>query len=421
MISGLASSSHDDLQAIFSMGGIKGKVVFSQPKHHDPTKVMVKLSGVNETLKWSIHQLPMIYDGNAATSCVTSAVGELFDPMMAKKAADYDSQCQTGSNTRFEKCAVGDLGKMLGDITPKTTQSNHTDQKLKIPAVGPHSIMGRTLVLYSDATPKACALITPVRSMKTAVAVFRAPVAGFVYLRQVDEHSDTSLFVDLFFVNNAQAQSQFKWQINQGVVDTDASDPATYCKKSLGEMFNPKNSNGANCNQTMHTNCPIGDLASKHGNINVSLASLTQSTSKMAFTDTNLPLSGENKVIGKSIVLFSVNNPGKAMACAKIESLEPKVLKASFKAAVNEGVDGYFKFTQASPFDGTTTKINLTGLNRKAQGYHVHAYPSPEHKHLSASESCEGIIAGDHWNPFNINIKTSPAAGTGMMLSQLFL
>ena len=403
------------------MGGIKGKVHFSQPQHHGPTTIMVKLSGINETLKWSIHQLPMIYDGNAATSCVTREVGELFDPKMAKTAADYDSQCQVGSGTRFEKCAVGDLGQMLGDIGPNTTERNHTDQNLKIPAAGPHSIMGRTLVLYSGATPKACALITPVRSMKTAVAVFRAPVAGFVYLRQVDEHSDTTLFVDLFFVNNAQSQSQFTWQIKQGVVGTDAPDSSKYCQKNLGEMFNPRNSNGANCNQTMHGNCPIGDLSSKHGNIAVSLASSQQSERKMAFTDTNLPLSGENRVIGQWLGLFSVDNLVKPMACAKIKSLEPKVLKASFKAAVNEGVDGYFKFTQASPFDVTMTEISLSGLNSKAQGYHVHAYPSPEYKHLSASQSCGGIIAGDHWNPFNINIKTSPAPGTGMMLSQLFL
>ena len=395
------------------MGGIKGDVIFSQPQDNGPTNVVVNLTGVNETLTWSIQQLPMIYDGNAAKSCSAEAVGLLFDPKMAKKAADYNTKCQVASNTRFEACAVGDLGKMLGDLASNTTQENHTNLNLKIPTRGPHSIMGRTLVLYSSGTPKACALITPTQTMKTAVAVFKAPVAGFVYLRQVGENWDTSVFVDLFFVNVAQSGSNFTWQINQGVVDVDSSDPSTYCK-NLGEMFNPKNSNGANCNKTMpHENCPIGDLTSKHGLITVSVATPKQSSTKAAFTDTNLPLSGANNVIGESIVLFQASDPPKPVACAKIMTLEPKVLKAPFKADVNDGVDGYFRFTQVSPFDPTTTEIKLTGLNNKAQGYHVHAYPSPGYKHLSASDSCSGLIAGDHWNPFDIDINKSPAAGTG--------
>lgn len=420
MFSGVVSSSaaNDDLQAVFSMGGIKGTVTFSQPQGDGSTSIMVQLSGVNETLTWGIHELPMIYDGNAALSCAASAVGDLFDPTMAKKSPSYSSGCNNGNNARFTACAIGDLGRMLGDILPNTAETNRSDPQLKIPTSGPQSIMGRTLVLYSGATPKACALIAPVSAMKTAVAVFKAPVAGFVYLRQVDESSDTSVFVDLFYVNNAQSPREFTWQINQGVVDTDASDPSTFCKE-LGELFNPKNSKSANCSQTMHSYCPIGDLTSKHGNITVSLASPKQSTSKMASTDTNLPLSGANSVIGESIVLFSSSSSEVPVACAKIVSLNPKTVKASFSADKNEGVSGYFKFTQASPFDPTTTEINLSGLNNKAEGYHVHVYPSPEYKHLSGSASCQGIIAGDHWNPFNINIKTSPPAGNGMVCLEL--
>ena len=234
-------------------------VTFSRPQVDGPTRIMVQLSGVSETLTWSIHELPMIYDGNAALSCAANAVGDLFDPTMAKESPNYNSLCQNGNNSRFTACAIGDLGRMLGDISPNTAQMNHTDPQLTIPTSGPQSIMGRTLVLYSGSTPKACALIAPVRAMKTAVAVFKAPVAGFVYLRQVDESSDTSVFVDLFFVNDAQSQSEFTWRINQGVVDTDASDPSTYCKE-LGELFNPKDSKSANCSQTMHSYCPIGDL-----------------------------------------------------------------------------------------------------------------------------------------------------------------
>ena len=408
----MLSSASDDLRAEFSMGGIKGSVVFSQPQNDGATTISVDLSGVNETLKWSIRQLPMIYDGNAALSCSSSAIGELFDPKMAKRAADYDSQCQNDSNTKFHTCAVGDLNRMLGNITAGTAQKNHTNQNLIIPTRGKHSIMGRTLVLHRGAAPKACALITPVYPMKTAVAVFRAPIGGFVYLRQVEGKQDTTIFVDLFFVNNAESQGDFTWQINQGLLDTDASDSTTYCK-TLGELFNPGNSQSQNCSQEMHRNCPVGDLASKHGNVTISLASARQSTTKAAFTDSNLPLSGANSVIGKSIVLFPVNDPMKPIACAKIVTLTTQVTKATFTPDVNEGVSGYFKFTQASPFDPTMAEIHVIGLQSKAHGYHVHAYPNPAHKKLSGRDACHGVIAGDHWNPFNIDIKTSPAEGTG--------
>lgn len=404
-----SSSAENTLRAIFSMGGIKGNVVFSQPQDNGPTAIMVNLTGVNETLTWNIYQLPMIYDGNAAMSC---GVGALFDPKMAKESPTYSTNCRLIKPERFDSCATGDLTKMLGDLTENSAQKNHTDPQLMIPITGPYSIMGRTLVLYSGNTAKACALITPTQSMKTAVAVFRFPVAGFVYLRQVDENSDTSVFVDLFFVNNAESTSQFRWQINQGVVSDDASDPSLYCK-NVGEMFNPKDIKDENCNQTMHGNCSIGDLTSKHGKVSVSVATEKQSSTKAAFTDTNLPLTGKNTVIGESIVLFSDSDAKNPVACAKIVHLEPKTQNASFNAQDNEGVSGTFEFTQSSPFDPTITEINLSGLQNKAEGYHVHAYPSPSYKHLTPSEACAGLIAGDHWNPFNIDINTSPAAGTG--------
>jgi len=391
------------------MGGIKGDVVFSQPQDNGPTTIMVNLTGVNETLTWNIHQLPMIYDGNAAMSC---NVGALFDPKSAQESPDYNVDCRFSSSERFGKCAVGDLAKMFGDLTESNAQQNHTNSQLMIPITGPYSIMGRTLVLFSGSTAKACALITPAQSMKTAVAVFKFPVAGFVYLRQVDENSDTSVFADLFFVNNAESASQFSWKINQGVVSDDASDPSLYCK-NVGQMFNPTGMKDENCNPTMHDNCAIGDLTSKHGKISVSVATAMRSSRKAAFTDTNLPLSGNNRVIEESIVLFSDNNAKNPVACAKIVHLEPKTQEASFNADDNDGVSGKFKFTQLSPFDPTTTEINLSGLQNKAEGYHVHAYPSPSYRQLTPSEACAGLIAGDHWNPFNVDIKTSPAAGTG--------
>ena len=393
------------------MGGIKGDITFSQSQGQSSSVVMVNLTGVSVILKWSIQQLPMIYNGNANLSCNAGVVGDVFDPKMAKKSADYATNCQPNSGLKFESCAVGDLSIMLGDLNSNNQEENFSDPKLMIPISGPHSVISKTLVLYDGDMPKACALIAPTQPMKTFVAVFKGPVSGFVYFRQVDENSDTSVFVDLFFVNDANSNKDFSWQINQGVVSHDATDPSTYCK-NVGEMFNPKNVNDPSCNKSMHGNCAIGDMTSKHGQIEVSLATKMQSSKKAAFTDINLPLSGHNSVLGETLLLF-LTDPKQTIACAKIVHLEPKTLKVSFVGRTQEGVDGHFTFKQSSPFDATTAEIKLTGLNKKAQGYHIHAYPSPSYMDLSPNESCTGLVAGDHWNPYNVDIKTSPPAGTG--------
>ena len=387
------------------MSGIKGDVTFSQPQQGSAINIMVNLKGVNENLSWSIHQLPMIYDGNAAISCSASAVGALFDPNMAAQSGNYNSSCSPSNLSRFQACAVGDLTGMLGSLNSSSAHGNFTHQNLMIPIRGPNSIMGRTLVLYSGHTPKACALIAPVHPMLTAVAVFHAPVAGVVYLRQVDDSSDTTIFVNLFYVNDAQSRKQFAWQINQGSSSCDIP----------REPFNPNKADGENCSKKRHKDCPIGDLTSKLGSITVSMATKGQSKTKAAFTDTNLPLTGVNSVVGKTIVLFSSGDPKKPFACAKIMKVKPRILEATFKPSIHDGIGGYFKFTQLSPFDPTATEINLTGLKSKSQGYHVHNYPMPWKMKYTGSESCAGVYLGGHWNPFGIDVKSSPSPGSGML------
>ncbi|XP_068745226.1 uncharacterized protein [Montipora capricornis] len=398
-------ATNHQLQALFSMSGIKGGVKFFQGHNDGPTNIMVDLEGVNETLAWSIRQLPMVYNGNAAMSCHEGEVGALYDPTMAAKSSNYSTSCTLSSNSRFQDCAVGDLAGMLGKLNANNSKGNFTHQSMMIPITGPNSIMAKTLVLYSGDMPKACALITPKEVMVTAKAVFKYPVAGYVYFRQVvtSSDTDTSLFVNLFYVNSALLSSQFTWQINQGTVSCQIP----------GEIFNPNSINGQNCSKEKQENCLIGDLSSKHGDVTVSMATKEMSKTKVAFTDTNLPLSGANNVIGKKIVLFSKVDPKRPFACASIMKVKPMVVKATFTASVHDGIDGYFKFTQRSPFDPTTTEISLTGLKRKAEGYHVHNYPMPWEMKFNGSGTCAGGYLGGHWNPFGVDVKSSPSPGTG--------
>uniref|UniRef100_A0A672HHY2 Superoxide dismutase copper/zinc binding domain-containing protein n=1 Tax=Salarias fasciatus TaxID=181472 RepID=A0A672HHY2_SALFA len=75
------------------------------------------------------------------------------------------------------------------------------------------------------------------------------------------------------------------------------------------------------------------------------------------------------------------------------------------------GIQGHISFVQASPFDLTELRVNLTNLRSRVAGYHVHHFPVPP---LGASESsrCANDNLGGHWNPFGANV-SSPTYPTG--------
>lgn len=72
------------------------------------------------------------------------------------------------------------------------------------------------------------------------------------------------------------------------------------------------------CNTDTQRRCMVGDLTSKHGRLVVAgLASGVKVTQRL-FTDTNLPLSGPQSIVGRSLVIIDDNSPkqrGNRMAC----------------------------------------------------------------------------------------------------------
>uniref|UniRef100_A0A665WPT1 Superoxide dismutase copper/zinc binding domain-containing protein n=1 Tax=Echeneis naucrates TaxID=173247 RepID=A0A665WPT1_ECHNA len=66
------------------------------------------------------------------------------------------------------------------------------------------------------------------------------------------------------------------------------------------------------------------------------------------------------------------------------------------------GIKGYFSFYQASPFDVTELRVNLTNLQKKVGPFHVHHFPL-----LSVmappSNLCSNDNVGGHWNPLEVN------------------
>ena len=396
------------LKATFNMGGIQGGITFSQMSIDGSTNATVNLTGVNETLLWNIHRLPMIYEGDASSSCASSAVGDIYDPAKKMASAGYKASC---SGNPLD-CAVGDLAGKLAKLQPGMGAKEYANAGVKLSGI--HSISGRTLVLSRDGgDPVACALITTVQPMFTAKAVLKGPVAGTVYLRQLDENSDTFVFVNLFHVDTAKKGTNLMWRIEETKFVDDYEDMAEHCKSS-GGVYNPFSiADSDDCNTTNHKACRVGAMTDKHGNITASLATATEAetSAKRLFTDGNLPLKGEKGVVGHSIVVYTESNPH--LACANILTVKPRKASAMFTADKNEGIEGSFSFSQNSPFDPTNAKIQLNNLQKLAKGYHVHDYPNPEYKVIANRSSCAGISTGGHWNPYEVVAAHSPPPGTG--------
>ena len=70
--------------------------------------------------------------------------------------------------------------------------------------------------------------------------------------------------------------------------------------------------------------CWVGDLTSKLGRLNVAGKVQDLSSTKMFFTDSNLPLTGDASIIGHSLVIHDDHAPehrGERMACTAVRRL----------------------------------------------------------------------------------------------------
>lgn len=90
---------------------------------------------------------------------------------------------------------------------------------------------------------------------------------------------------------------------------------------------------------------------------------------------------------------------GSSFQCAQLYLLPEKQVSA----AVNmRGVKGHLRFRQASPFDVTEFRLNLSNLRGRVGPFHVHKFPVPSVR-APPSSLCSNDNLGGHWNPFGLN------------------
>jgi Cu/Zn superoxide dismutase len=331
-----------------------------------------------DDIEIAIHTLPPLYRG----SCLESELGPIYDPTNATVIPQYNESCRMNPTT----CAVGDLRPRLGTVSLGRRVTVFPDRRNFLE--GPHSIIGRSLVLYNVTTgrPITCALIIrrlvgtvePVREMSLHVKLL-APIAGTVTFTQgINDQTgktyETQIIASLFANDRSVPSGQYTWQlVNRQAGHNDD------CQKIVQML--KRNS----CHGNTKGDCHFSNLTGKHGHVPVHWGR----SHRVLYTDTDLPL--EN-VTGMALILADAS--GSNISCGTVT---PQV---GVRALFSDQIKGSIMCTPTH--GGASVDVHLSNLKGLAGGYHVHRYPV-------SNGDCHST--GGHLNPFNIT--RSPRTGEG--------
>nr|XP_015203000.1 PREDICTED: uncharacterized protein LOC107077396 [Lepisosteus oculatus]XP_015203001.1 PREDICTED: uncharacterized protein LOC107077396 [Lepisosteus oculatus] len=217
-----------------------------------------------------------------------------------------------------------------------------------------------SLLVEACNSRKACATVKQNKIVKTWQAKFYSSVAGDLYIRQNEAESAAQILSDLVSLHSGAAVTSVSMFIAQAnfsgcAILLSQPDPSTL--SLLGRL---------------RVGSPLQPIKSR-----LEIANLTT-------------------------VRFALINYGTNYACAELSVMEQKTVKAIINM---KGAKGSFSFTQASPFDVTELKVNLTNLKSQVRSYHVHDFPVPQRK-TSEENVCSNDNVGGHWNPFNVDAKS---------------
>ncbi|XP_038046810.1 uncharacterized protein LOC119721017 isoform X2 [Patiria miniata] len=367
--------------ASFSMRGASGQVSFFEDGPGQDVTIHVALIGLEPgTYTWAVHEKPMIYGQQPV--CGDALIGGVYTH-------------------------GGDLSAV--ENTTRVSESgswNASYSNAVISLKGPQSITGRTLVLQeSSSQEKYCAMIANSREMITAVARFDAPFAGTVTFRQERDNpeAETAILVELYDVTDPLTSMTYAWRVSSNSGYNHDMDLATRCTETSSDVYNPIGIDAMACGIDDPSRCPIGHLTGKFADVTVEPL---PSVVTRYFIDTNLPLSGENSVMGKSLVFSDA--AGDSVACSPVLELKPKSVEALFSV---RNVSGTIRFSQRSPYDASKITVALENLRGLGTGIHLQELPPPPRTYASDWPAGPDNVAGHH-NPYGIGPAPPPGTGT---------
>nr|ALK82329.1 copper/zinc superoxide dismutase [Pinctada fucata] len=400
----------------FFHDGVKGRIGFNQRSEYDITDVHVSLTNLRSIASgYHVHEWPVpLKFGADENICGPSKVSGHYNPF----DVDIKNSPPAGKGTE-DQYELGDLSGKYGKLDNSNNfVKSFTDNNL--PLFGIYSIIGRSVVIHrKDGSRWICSTIVPEGTLIRTVATFKSPVIGRIVMMQDagDRFADTQVYVELNYANGITTSTSYHaWHVHVNEICSDFNGKSCACS-SAGGHFNPYNVElqgdyKSQCNPRNPLRCELGDQSGKNGRL--SIRSQNGDFSRFFFTDEHLQLTGNFGVIGKSVVIHAANSGSARLACANLV-LTPKrtLIVNQWYNMTSARVRGFSRFTgdvEKHQEEQAFVKIRLQNLDRQADGFHVHEFPVDP---TSNFPPCSPKAVGGHFNPFDVNIKQSPPAGTG--------
>lgn len=389
--------------ATFNNDGVAGNVTLTQPSPLDPTTTKVELRGLQSRAGgYHVHvwPVPQHLAANQAL-CGADNVAGHFNPF----GVVVDSTYPAPTVTTDDMYEIGDLSSKYGMLNNLQSQSGtYTDWNL--PLFGHNSVLGRSLVIHNSTTgaPRwVCTNIVDTAAVTVALATFTYPVIGYVMFqqRQGEEMAETSVYTRLDYGDgSAQNTSGHAWGVYADPVSYDAlsKDLSTRCSRT-GSVLNPYSVSNASystqCARTNQVRCKQGDMGGKHGILSIRTAS---GKPTITFnTDISLSLTGNNSIVGRSVVIMEASGGAARLSCADIIKIMPRSARVNGWGNTTYGT---VSFTQISGVTQQPTSINLALSSLPASSSSNVFYTIRNRPVSAASDRCGRV--GDVYNPFNL-------------------
>lgn len=258
-----------------------------------------------------------------------------------------------------------------------------------------------SFLLFRMESGHKCAQIYQMLEKKVAAPVNMRGIKGSFSFHQASPFEATEVTVFLTNLRNKVGP----YHVHNFPLPSVRSPPSSQCSNdNVGGHFNPFQLNTSDPsyptdNRETDDRYEIGDLSGRTFN-------LRGNETDFGFMDYNLPLFGQNSIVGRSVVLHLAD--GSRYACASIGFPgEVIVARARFQSPVIGDI--WFTQLQNNPLSDVSIFMDLSYGNplmtaTRNHNWHVHVYPISSERD-DDERRCS--TTGGHWNPFNIDTEDS--------------